>query len=235
MDYFKPEIKAGMMIVVCLVVLFILVFYVGGLHILEKRYPFKVRFNFTGGLDKDAPVRFAGVEVGEVKDIRLLNEEDANIEITLMVNPAVRLHEDSQAFVNTMGFMGEKYIELTPGSKHSPLLAPGDIIIGTDPIQMDELLKKGKQIADEVETAMLSLQKFLDDADDLIVSNKEDIRHIVINLKVTTEHAKEFAKTIEESPWKLLWKTKDKKKDEDKKEGEKDKKRKKPSRGSGWR
>lgn len=234
MDYFKPEIKAGIMIVICLSILLILVFYVGGLHLMEKRYPIKVRFNFTGGLDESAPVRFAGVEVGEVKDIRLLNEEDANIELTLMVSSAARLRRDSQAFVNTLGFMGEKYIELTPGSKDSSVLSPGDTIIGTDPIQMDELLKKGKQIADEIEVAVGSLQKFLDDADDLIVSNREDVRQIIINLKETSEYAKGFAKTLEESPWKLIWKTKEKKTkaEEDKTTGKKRMKR--PSSQRGW-
>ena len=234
MDYFKSEIKAGIMIVVCLTILFVLVFYVGGMHILEKRYPLKVRFDFTGGLDNSAPVRFAGVEVGEVKDIRLLNEEDANIEITLMLNPAARLHRDSRAFINTMGFMGEKYIEITPGSKDSPVLVPGDTIVGTDPIQMDELLKKGEQIADEIEVAVASLQKFLNDADDLIVSNRKDVRQIIVNLKETTEHAKEFAKTIEEDPWKLIWKGKKEKKADTGEEGTKDKTRKRPSKKRGW-
>jgi phospholipid/cholesterol/gamma-HCH transport system substrate-binding protein len=234
MDYFKTEVKVGIMIVICLTLLLILVFYVGGLHILEKRYPIKARFNFTGGLDENAPVRFAGVEVGEVKDIQLLNEEDANIELTLMISPVARLRKDSQAFINTMGFMGEKYIELTPGSKDSVLLSAGDTIIGTDPIQMDELLKKGKQIADEIEIAVGSLQKFLDDADDLIVSNKEDVRQIIVNLKETSEHAKGFAKTLEESPWKLIWKTKEKEtKDKEEKATGRERMRR-PSLHRGW-
>ncbi|MEA3328348.1 MAG: MlaD family protein [Candidatus Omnitrophota bacterium] len=229
MDYFKPEVKAGIMIVICFTILFVLVFYVGGLHILEKRYPIKVRFNFTGGLDNSAPVRFAGVKVGEVKDIRLLNKEDANIELTLMLKPVARIHRDSQAYINTMGFMGEKYVELTPGSKDSPVLVPGDTIVGTDPIQMDELLKKGKKIADEIEVAAVSLQKFLNDADDLIVANREDVRKIIVNLKEATGHAKEFARIIEEDPWKIMWKGKKSKKDKTDEKGTKNEPRKKKS------
>ena len=222
MDYFRTEIKAGMMIVISAVILLILVFYVGGFNVLEDRYPVRVRFNFTGGLDKSAPVRFAGVKVGEVKDIRLLSKEkeDANIEILLSINPKVELRKDSHAFINTLGFMGEKYVELTPGTIESPIIKPGDMIIGTDPIQMDELLKKGQKIADELEKAIGSLQKFLDDADDLVVSNREDVRQIVINLKETSEHAKEFAKTIEENPWKIIWKSKEKKTTDDAENGE---------------
>ena len=221
MDYFRTEIKAGIMIVGCAVILLILVFYVGGFNVLEDRYPVRVRYNFTGGLDKSAPVRFAGVKVGEVKDIQLLNEENANIEVTIAIDSKVRLHQNSQAFVNTMGFMGEKYIELTPGTSESPIIKPGETIIGTDPIQMDELLKKGQKIADELEKAVVSLQSFLNNADDLVVSNKKDIREMIINLKETSIHAKEFAKIIEENPWKIIWKSKGKK-ERDKIEKDKD-------------
>ena len=228
MDYFKTEIKAGIMIVGCAVILLILVFYVGGFNVLEDKYPVRVRYNFTGGLDKSAPVRFAGVKVGEVKDIQLLNEENANIEVTIAINSKVRLHQNSQAFVNTMGFMGEKYVELTPGTTKSPIIKPGGVIIGSDPIQMDELLKKGQKIADELEEAVVSLQKFLNDADDLVVANKEDIREIIINLKETSIHAKEFAKTIEENPWKIIWKTKEKK-ERDKIEKDESGKKRSPS------
>ncbi len=228
MDYFKTEIKAGIMIVGCAVILLILVFYVGGFNVLEDKYPVRVRYNFTGGLDKNAPVRFAGVKVGEVKDIRLLNEENANIEVTIAIDSKVRLHQDSQAFVNTLGFMGEKYVELTPGTTESPIIKAGGVIIGSDPIQMDELLKKGRKIADELEGAIGSLQKFLNDADDLVVANKEDIREIIINLKETSIHAKEFAKTIEENPWKIIWKTKEKK-ERDKIEKDESKKKRRPS------
>ncbi len=228
MDYFRTEIKAGIMIIACAVILLILVFYVGGFNVLEDKYPVRVRYNFTGGLDKNAPVRFAGVKVGEVKDIQLLNEENANIEVTIAINSKVRLHQDSQAFVNTMGFMGEKYVELSPGTTESPIIKPGGVIIGTDPIQMDELLKKGRKIADELEGAIGSLQKFLNDADDLVVANKEDIREIIINLKETSIHAKEFAKTIEENPWKIIWKTKEKK-ERDKIEKDESGKKRSPS------
>jgi len=215
MEYFRSEIKAGIMIVICVVILGVFIFYVGGFNVLEKRYPIYVRFNFTGGLDEDAPVRFAGVEVGEVEGIRIMYEEDANVELKLSISQDVKLRTDSQAFINTLGFMGEKYVELSPGTKGNPLLKPGDTIAGTDPTLMDELFKKGSRIADELEQTVVDLQKFIEDTNDLIVSNQDDIRRIVINLKETTEHAKEFAKTIEESPWKLIWKTRKKKTEEE--------------------
>lgn len=220
MEYFRSEIKAGIMIVICVVILGVFVFYVGGFNVLEKRYPIYVRFNSTGGLDEDAPVRFAGVEAGQVEDIRILDEEDANVELTLSISQEVKLRTDSQALINTLGFMGEKYVELTPGTKGNPILKPGDTIVGTDPTLMDELFKKGSRIADELEQTIADLQKFIEATDDVIVTNRDDIRRIVINLRETSEHVKEFAKTIEESPWKLLRKEREKKTEEEAKPGE---------------
>ena len=85
-----------------------------------------------------------------------------------------------------------------------------------------------QKIADELEETIISLQKFLNDADDLVVDNKEDIREIIINLKETSIHAKEFAKTIEENPWKIIWKTKEKK-ERDKIEKDESGKKRRPS------
>jgi phospholipid/cholesterol/gamma-HCH transport system substrate-binding protein len=193
MDYFRPGIKAGLVIIICLIFLFIMVFSIGNFKLSGNYNVYRVRFNFIGGLEKNAPVRFAGTEVGSVKDIKILQNEDKNIEVVLLVNKNATLRANSRAFINTLGMIGEKYVELTPGSKDAPVLASDTLIEGVDPTQMDELFKKGDEA--------------LAGINEILVENRQDLREMVANLKVASEEAEKFTQLIRRQPWRLLWKS----------------------------
>jgi phospholipid/cholesterol/gamma-HCH transport system substrate-binding protein len=209
MEYYKSEIKAGLVVVLAIILLTVMIFMVGNFRFKES-YPVKLRFNFISGLEVNAPVRFAGAEVGKVKEIRLLPDDAlANIEVTLMVDKEARVKKDTQAYINTLGLIGEKYVELSPGTKSSPLLGPDEIIIGNDPTQMDQILNKGVKIADQIDQAITDLRALITSTNNLVTVNQQDVRKIIQNLEATTAEAKEFAKEIREKPWRLIWKTKE--------------------------
>lgn len=76
------------------------------------------------GLKNKAPVELAGVAVGVVKDVELVDSTKAHV--TLRIHRHVKLPSDSRAILRTRGFLGETYVELIPGSAAGEPLAPGD-------------------------------------------------------------------------------------------------------------
>jgi len=70
-------------------------------------------FDSVAGLDKKSKVRIAGVEVGDVTDIRL--RPDGKAEVTMEIARSVELHRGAFARVVNMGLLGEKYVEIVPG------------------------------------------------------------------------------------------------------------------------
>ncbi|MEE8242043.1 MAG: outer membrane lipid asymmetry maintenance protein MlaD [candidate division NC10 bacterium] len=94
-------------------------------------------FPTVGGLKEGAAVEIAGVGVGRVQDIALVNYR---ARITLLINNGIELQEDTIASVRTKGLIGEKYVLLSPGGSDE-IIAPGDKIRDVEPpIDLEEMI-----------------------------------------------------------------------------------------------
>ncbi len=94
-------------------------------------------FPTVGGLKEGAAVEIAGVGVGRVQDIALVNYR---ARITLLINNGIELQEDTIASVRTKGLIGEKYVLLSPGGSDE-IIAPGDKIREVEPpIDLEEMI-----------------------------------------------------------------------------------------------
>jgi phospholipid/cholesterol/gamma-HCH transport system substrate-binding protein len=70
-------------------------------------------FDNVAGLVRGAEVRAAGVRVGRVQGIEL---ERGKARVELELFPGVKLPRDSQASISSLGLLGEKYVEIKPGT-----------------------------------------------------------------------------------------------------------------------
>jgi phospholipid/cholesterol/gamma-HCH transport system substrate-binding protein len=115
-------------------------------------------FDSVAGLDNKSPVRVAGVRVGKVADIRL--RPDGKAEVTLEVDRDVKLHQNAGAHVANLGLLGEKYVELDPGSPNLPVLPeePQVVLRGSQPASMDDVTNQVSAIAADVKAITTSLR-----------------------------------------------------------------------------
>lgn len=206
------EVKTGFLVLICLGILIVLTVSVGKFGIFQEQYKIKVLFNWVAGVENDAPVRLSGVGAGKVESVQLAYKGDeTKVLLTLLLDSGAKLREDSKAYVTTLGLMGEKYIELTAGSKGLPFLKAGSTIIGEDPMRIEDMMDIGKRIAEEVETTLGDIRKLAKNLDDTVVDNRENIDDIIANLNRTTANFEEFSDDIKRNPWKLMIKAKEKK------------------------
>ena len=85
-------------------------------------------FDEIGGLRPRAPVKIAGVRVGEVRAIVL--DSDFRARTSLDLEGSLELPSDTSASILTLGVLGDKYIALEPGGEET-YLRPGDEIAFT--------------------------------------------------------------------------------------------------------
>lgn len=200
------EFKVGLMVVLSVLTLVVIVFKTGDFDFAKKGYRIKAQFNFAGGITKNAPVRLAGVEVGKVEDIKLSFGDTTKVVTTLWLNENTRVRADSRAYISSLGLMGEKYIEINPGSKNAPFLEADSTIVGEDPFQMEWFAKKGEDIADNLEVAIKDIKTLASNVNDMVVENREEIDSIMANIEVTTENLKQLSEDIKRHPWKIVTK-----------------------------
>ncbi|HNV85695.1 MAG TPA: MlaD family protein [Candidatus Omnitrophota bacterium] len=207
--YSHDEIRSGLFITLAAIALIALLFAAGRLQIFQETYKVNILFNYISGLQTNAPVHFAGHKVGKVTKIEILENQSKEISVTVSLSQKAVLRKDSKAFIEIMGFMGEKFVELTPGSADAPPLPAGEPLIGTDPIAFYEILKKGTDIADELQKTTASFEELVVNLNDALTENRTDIQQIVQNLNSASGNMKEMTEDLKRHPWKLVFKGKD--------------------------
>ncbi len=125
----------------------------------------KAVFDSVAGLDVRSAVRVAGVRVGKVSDIELT--PDGRAVVTLELNKDVQLHQGASARVTDLGLLGEKYVELDPGSADAPVIqldngeqAKGNQVVlpGKTTASIDQVTNQISAIADDVKAITASMR-----------------------------------------------------------------------------
>lgn len=137
------EFKVGFFVIIAIAILSMIVFQIGGINIFNTNmYRIRVIFDFVNGIAKDAPVHVAGVAVGDVKDVEIFyndKQQTTQVRLHLVIKNDVKIPRDSVAYINTLGILGEKYVEIVPGEDQKSFLADGDFIRGNNPVQLEKL------------------------------------------------------------------------------------------------
>ena len=140
MKKFDLELAVGLFIIAGVLCLAYLSIRLGKIDIVGKKgYEIYGVFSNIGGLKVGSSVEIAGVNVGQVKSIRL---ESYQANVVLNLPKDVKVQEDAIISVKTRGLIGEKYIEITPGGSEK-IIKPGGRILETQPpIDIEELISK---------------------------------------------------------------------------------------------
>ena len=138
--YTKVEISVGAFVIIGGLALAYLSFTLGGVSFQPKRHQtLTARFSSVGELKLGDPVKLAGVSVGEVKRIALV---DYSAEAELLLDDGVKLPEDTIASIQSAGLLGDAYVSLSPGGSDRTL-KQGARIVQTEPaISITELIAK---------------------------------------------------------------------------------------------
>jgi phospholipid/cholesterol/gamma-HCH transport system substrate-binding protein len=112
----------------------------------------------VSGLNENAAVKYKGVAVGQVTDIRLDPQNPERVRLTLSIEKNAPIKEDTYATLSMQGLTGLAFVELSGGTRESPPLKAqagvGYPVINTKPsllMRLDEaattLLANLNQIA----------------------------------------------------------------------------------------
>ncbi len=94
-------------------------------------------FPTVGGLKEGASVEIAGVKIGRVEGISLI---EYRARVAMRIDSGVELQEDTIASIKTKGLIGEKYMRLSPGASDE-IISPGGKIRETEsPIDLEDLI-----------------------------------------------------------------------------------------------
>ncbi|MFA6079136.1 MAG: MlaD family protein [Candidatus Omnitrophota bacterium] len=193
------ELKVGIFILLAIAILFIMVFSIGDFNFVKPGYHIKVRFNFASGIGPSAPVRLAGVGVGQVEGIQIIydeNDKRGKAELYAWIQQDAKIEEDSDITINTLGLLGEKYLEIVPGTPGKQLLADNSVIVGRDPVPMEKITDNLAKLTTSVTAIVQRLER------------GEGTFGKCLTDESVYENIEAFTADIKKHPWKLLSKPK---------------------------
>lgn len=162
------EVKVGLFVFIAFVLLAVVVFSISDFYTTQAHYtyPLRTRFGYVNGVEVGAPVRISGVKVGEVRSVRVYRDE-ANqrtfAEVAVRISKDALVEEDAVVYINTLGFLGERYLEIIPGTPGARVLNPGEIIVGKDTVPTGQLVASSYRAIRKLETAIGNVNRIIGD------------------------------------------------------------------------
>ena len=221
-------IRLGGFFLTAFFIFFVALLSMREVNLFKGSYIAIVKFQFAEGLRVSSPVRFCGVDVGEIKKV-LIKEENgaAKVHVYAKIQQGVKIPKNSHFFVNSLSLFGEKYLEIIPPEAAQEYIKDKGVVEGISPVplfrvfasftktmkEIDEFVKEGKikdsfeNILGNIEDISMDVKKLIED----IRSNQGTIGRL-INDDSLYETTEEFLTDLKEHPWKLLHKPKTKRK-----------------------
>jgi phospholipid/cholesterol/gamma-HCH transport system substrate-binding protein len=143
MDLRWAELWVGLLLVSALVLLGLGLFMVGEkTRLFARTATIQARLPNVQGLKAGAPVWLSGVVIGTVADVAFadpLRSDQVTVALEIDEEAARRLGPDAVVTVKTRGLVGEKYVDITPGTRFG--VAPTAPLQGEAPVGLDEVIE----------------------------------------------------------------------------------------------
>ncbi|MBT4760502.1 MAG: MCE family protein [Bdellovibrionaceae bacterium] len=191
----RSETKVGLMFIVTIAMVITFSYYLGVLNLFSQKNELTIAYNFAGGIEVGSPVRVMGIKVGKVKEIKfdpqfkMPNGEEVKLKVVISVNEKAwtSLRQDSKFYINLAGVIGEKYLEVSPGSLSSGELEPNSILRGVDPPRIDQLISQGYGLAGKI-------LEMVENNEGSVVETLNTVNLLVVNLNSLLKQTNALAK-----------------------------------------
>jgi len=159
------NLKVGIILSFAVFLMFWALLSGGGTSFFESKEKFTCYFKNVNGLVPGAPIWMAGVEVGNVRSIKFVNIDSlVKVEVICKIKGDVwqMMTENTEVQLGTIGFLGDKYIEIIPGTIGLPVLPKECIVSVRDADNIGTVLKSGKEAIGKTRSVVNNLDSLLE-------------------------------------------------------------------------
>ncbi len=157
------KIKIGLFTFTGLLVLVLAIFFIGNQkNLFTSTFKISGVFKTVNGLQTGNNVRFAGINVGVVSAIDIINDTSVRVVLTVKENVKQFIKKDSRLNIGSDGLMGDKLIVIMPGgATTNEMIKEGDQLGVVNPIDIDKIIGKLTKITDNTGTLIDNLSQIV--------------------------------------------------------------------------
>jgi phospholipid/cholesterol/gamma-HCH transport system substrate-binding protein len=182
----SKAVGAGAFVVVGALLFTVALFMIGERRMLfQTRYTVYTEFAKLGQLESGAVVRIAGLDAGEVTDIRIPDTPSAKFRIKMNVRQDMGhlIRTDSVATTQTEGLVGAVYVNIGAGSEQAAILPANGTVAGREPLQISDLLQQASDSVRLITDTVNALRGDAEKAVKQIALTAEDAHALVDDLR----------------------------------------------------
>ncbi len=178
-------VAVGAFVLACVIGLVVTILWLAGAQYSQEYAYYQSYFKGpVTGLGKGTITRYNGIEVGRITDLAFDPSDPQRVIVTLQVQPNLNIREDSVASIDSQGFTGGSFVEITGGTASAPLLVAKEAerypVIKTRPSTFAQLQQSAPEVVAKLNVAASRLNDLLND------NNRRAIAHVLANLDETT-------------------------------------------------
>jgi phospholipid/cholesterol/gamma-HCH transport system substrate-binding protein len=156
-------IRLGLFVLSGLAILILSLFLIGrNQHMIGSHYILKARFQNVSGLRDGNNVRYAGIEVGTVDELRII--DDTTLEVLMLINSDMKkvIRKNALASIGADGLMGNKVVNIVPQPGQEPYAADGDLLVSRMAVDFDDIIRNLSGITGQVQEIAQGLRTTVD-------------------------------------------------------------------------
>ncbi len=161
------QLKVGITVILASITLAILIFLMSGTGgMFTKKITLKSYFDNASGLRVGAPVRLNGVDIGNVKGIRVVPDPDKQmtpVEVTMKVSTKYLfgLHSDSVTSLSTAGVLGETYIDIDSSVARGGTVQNGTVLPTRDTPDIQDVVRASQGTLQNLDALLKRLDRIV--------------------------------------------------------------------------
>ena len=191
----KTEWKVGLFLAISLVVTAVLVInFSKGTNPLTKIYTIHLTTKNVDGLVKNAVVMMAGVPVGKISGIHL-NTDTYIVTLDAKIKAEHKIRADAKFFIETAGFLGDKYIGVIPGANELPPLVDGETVACEESFDLVRTARAATDLMDELKTVASQITNIVNRIDSKLL-DEQTLTNLAAGLSNLREISAEASATI---------------------------------------
>jgi ABC-type transporter Mla subunit MlaD len=194
----RLETKVGLFVFIGLVLLALLLLqFSKGTSLWRGTYELRLHAGNVGGIKPRAGVLLAGVQVGNVTDIKL-DDSGTNVTMILKIYKEFPIYHDARFVIEQSGFLGDQFVSVIPTTNNPPKLADGADVTCQAPFNLQEVARGAAGFIQRIDETAKKLDVSVADLRQQVL-NAETLANFsaaITNLKMFTEQALDTVQDI---------------------------------------
>jgi phospholipid/cholesterol/gamma-HCH transport system substrate-binding protein len=145
----KFKVRLGLFIIGGIVLFVITIFIIGKQkNLFNPVFKLTTTFYNVSGLQVGSNIRFSGINVGTVDNIKIINDSTVRVDLIILKKVQQFIKTDCEAGIGSSGIIGDRILIISQGSSNADIVKDGQQIASNEPVETDAIMASLKVTAD---------------------------------------------------------------------------------------